>query len=142
MKLASLFLTFAVVGCATAAPAISSSQSQAFADAVRDAEAEGAANEPPEAVRLLREAKSGFAYAQRLPMDPDHAHRVLAKAQADAEAALQLARRRHQEQAIVDLKLRREAAVDAIAATIAPAGVVPDAQPTTTEPVATTTAGR
>jgi hypothetical protein len=144
MKLASLFLMFAAIGCATAPPIISPTQGQAFAEVVRAAEAEGAANEPPEAVRLLREAKSGFAYAQRLPMDPDHARRVLAKAQSDAEAALQLARRRHQEEAIVNLKLRREAAVDALAATAAPAGEASEVHAVTTESVAspTTTAGR
>ena len=108
MKISLLACLVAFGGCATAPPIVSPGQRQAFADVVRDAEAEGAATEPPEAARLLAEAKSGFDYAQRIPKDPAHARRVLTKAQTDAETALLMARRRHEDQQAARIKARQD----------------------------------
>ncbi|MEA2696257.1 MAG: hypothetical protein QOI66_528 [Myxococcales bacterium] len=97
----SLSLLVLFTGCATSPPKplLTAGQRQAFAEVIREAQAEGAESEPPEAARLLREAKSEFEYGQRLPKYPERARGILAKAQSDAEAALRMARRRHQEQA-------------------------------------------
>jgi hypothetical protein len=80
-------------GCATAPPAISALQVKAFDDVVRSAEAAGACDNPPEAARQLRDAKSDFYYAEHSPMDPNRARRTLVTAQAEAEAARDLAQR-------------------------------------------------
>jgi hypothetical protein len=99
MKLSSFVLLMLVGGCATAQPLVSPGQRKSFEDVVRQAEAAGAATEPPAAVEKLRDAKSEFEYAQRIPRDPAHARRLLAQAQGDAELALTLARRHLQENA-------------------------------------------
>ena len=86
-----------VGGCATAPPLVSPDQRKSFEDVVRQAEAAGAATEPPAAAEKLRDAKSEFEYAQRIPRDPEHARQLLEQAQGDAELALTLARRHLQE---------------------------------------------
>jgi hypothetical protein len=119
MKIASLSLLVVFTGCATSPPKpiLTAEQRQAFAEVIREAQAEGADSEPPEAARLLREAKSEFEYGQRLPKYPEKARAVLAKAQSDAEAALRMARRRHQEQMAAGLMTRHDVAT---ASAIAP----------------------
>lgn len=90
---ASLVAGLAILGgCATAQPLMSQGQVKRFDDVVRDAEAAGAAAEPPAAAEHLRDAKSEFEYAQHLPRDPEHARKLLEQAQADADLALTLAR--------------------------------------------------
>jgi hypothetical protein len=98
MKPLSLALLVTLAGCATAQPVISPEQQRSFEDMVRQAEAAGAASEPQAAVEHLRDAKSEFAYARRVPRDPAHARRLLAQAQRDAELALALARHHLDEQ--------------------------------------------
>jgi hypothetical protein len=99
MKLSSLAFLMIVGGCATAQPLVSPGQRKSFEDVVRQAEAAGAATEPPAAALHLRDAKSEFEYAQRIPRDPAHARRLMEQAQGDAELALTLARRHLQENA-------------------------------------------
>jgi hypothetical protein len=100
MKLFVLCALMSVVGCATAQPLVISPQQRSrFQDLVRDAEAAGAAEGPPAASARLANAKSEFEYAQHLPMYPDRARLLVAQAQADAEAALELARREEQARA-------------------------------------------
>jgi hypothetical protein len=108
----SLSLLVLFAGCATSPPRpiLTAGERQAFAEVIREAQAEGADSEPPEAARLLREAKSEFEYGQRLPKYPERAKGILAKAHSDAEAALRLARRRHQEQAAAGLVNRQDLA--------------------------------
>ena len=113
MKTAALSLLLACVGCASAPPVVSDDQREAFQTVVREAEVAGAATEPPEAARLLRDAKSEFEYGQRIPRDPEHARCVLTKAQADAEAALALARRRQADLAAQKVLARQEFALPA-----------------------------
>ncbi len=91
MKLLSLCLVAASLGCATAQPlVISAPQRKTFEDVCRDAEAAGAADVPEAAARLA-DARSELEYAQHLPMYPDRARVLVAQAQADAEQALRLA---------------------------------------------------
>jgi hypothetical protein len=124
MKIVSLSLLLVFGGCATAPPPIvSAAQKQAFSDVVRKAEAEGAATDPPEAAQLLREAKSEFDYAQRMPRTPARARSMLKKAQADAEAALLMARRRHEDQMAAGIDAGHEATIGAQAVPVAPAAV-------------------
>jgi hypothetical protein len=98
-------------GCATAQPVVSDGERQAFAKVIREAEAEGAASEPPDAVALLRDAKSDFDYAQRLPMNPVKARHMLATAQKEAQKALALARQRREDQRASLTKAHQEAAL-------------------------------
>jgi len=94
MKLFVFCALMSSVGCATAPPLVISPQQRTrFQNLVRDAEAAGAAQGPPAAAARLADAKSEFEYAQHLPMYPDRARLLVAQAQADAEAALELARR-------------------------------------------------
>jgi hypothetical protein len=80
------------LGCATTTPpVVSEQQRQTFAEIVRSAEAAGATEGPPRAVSLLADAKSEFEYAQHLPLYPDKARSLVAKAQDDAAQARQLA---------------------------------------------------
>jgi hypothetical protein len=95
---ASFVVLVTLAGCATAQPVISPEQQRSFEDVVRQAEAAGAASEPQAAVEHLRDAKSEFAYARRVPRDPAHARRLLVQAQRDAELALALARHHLDEQ--------------------------------------------
>jgi hypothetical protein len=111
MKLLSLSLLVGLSACATATPpAVSIQQINAFDDLVKRAEAAGAAEEPQEAAARLHEAKSDFYYAQHIPADPDHARRLVAKAQADAQAALDLAQRHTQQQVVAREQAHQEAA--------------------------------
>jgi len=97
------------VGCATAPPLVISPQQRTrFQNLVRDAEAAGAAQGPPAAAARLADAKSEFEYAQHLPMYPDRARLLVAQAQADAEAALELARRDAQARATLRETRRQE----------------------------------
>ena len=92
MKILAFCLAAAALGCATAQPLlISDHQRKSFEDVVRDAEAAGATEGPPQATARLADARSEFEYAQHLPLYPDRARLLVAKAQADAELALQLA---------------------------------------------------
>lgn len=100
----------AAVGCATAQPLIvSDAQVRRFADTIRDAEATGVADGPPEAIQLLEDAKSGFEYGQRLPLYPERAKEILAKAQQDADAALALVREAAKARALAAAEARRKA---------------------------------
>lgn len=109
MKLFVLCALMSSVGCATAQPLVISPQQRTrFHDLVRDAEAAGAAQGPPAASARLADAKSEFEYAQHLPMYPDRARLLVAQAQADAEAALELARREAQARATVGETGRQE----------------------------------
>ena len=97
------------VGCATAQPLVISPQQRTnFETLVRDAEAAGAAEGPPAASARLADAKSEFEYAQHLPLYPDRARLLIVQAQADAEAALELARREAQARATVRETGRQE----------------------------------
>jgi hypothetical protein len=92
MKNFAFCVLVACGGCATTQPfVLSNEQVKSFRDVVRDAEAAGAADGPPEAVQRLSDAKSEFEYSQHLPLYPDRARQLAAKAQTDAEAALALA---------------------------------------------------
>ena len=94
MKLFVFCALMSSVGCATAQPLVISPQQRTrFQNLVRDAEAAGAAEGPPAASARLADAKSEFEYAQHLPMYPDRARLLIAQAEADAEAALEIARR-------------------------------------------------
>jgi hypothetical protein len=91
MKLLSLSIVALLSSCATAPPAISARQEEAFHDVVRSAEAAGAGENPPTAASRLRDAKSDFYYAEHSPMNPARARRLVATAQAEAESARDLA---------------------------------------------------
>jgi Domain of unknown function (DUF4398) len=106
--LGGLSFGLSLLGCATVPPPVSPETTKVFQDVIREAEAAGAAAEPPDAVVYLREAKSAFAYAQHLPGDPDHARRVLMRAQADAELALALAQFEAQKRSGTTTISRRE----------------------------------
>jgi hypothetical protein len=114
MRTLTFCLLVASVGCATAQPfALSAQQVKSFREVVREAEAAGAADGPPEAVQRLSDAKSEFEYSQHLPLYPDRARELAAKAQGDAEAALALAQQKAQEQLAVTQAARQELLVGA-----------------------------
>jgi hypothetical protein len=82
-----------LAGCATAAPEpISAQQVQTFRETVRIAEQATLAAGNADAEAALRSAKSDFYYAEHLPMDPDRARLMAARAQAEAESAVALGR--------------------------------------------------
>jgi hypothetical protein len=115
MKTFAFCLLGACVGCATARPfALSDQQVKSFREVVREAEAAGAADGPPEAAQRLSDAKSEFEYSQHLPLYPDRARELVAKAQADADAALALAQREATEQLAVRQAERHELLVGAV----------------------------
>ncbi|HEY2903060.1 MAG TPA: hypothetical protein VGL59_20935 [Polyangia bacterium] len=99
-------------GCASSPPpvVVSAGQQKAFNDVVRQAEAEGATVNLPEAARLLRDAKDEFVYGQRTPMYPERERATLDKAQKDAEKALALIRRERQRLNTEDALARQELA--------------------------------
>jgi hypothetical protein len=100
----------ATLGCATAQPlVVSDAQARRFADTIRDAEAAGVANGPPDALRMLEDAKSGFEYGQRLPLYPERAREILAKAQQDADGALALVREAAKARELAAAEARRKA---------------------------------
>jgi hypothetical protein len=92
MKVISLLSALALTSCATAPPVVSALQVKTFEDVVLSAEAAGACDNPPEAARQLRDAKSDFYYAEHSPMNPERARRMVMTAQAEAVAARDLAR--------------------------------------------------
>src|SRR5580692_10814333 len=115
MKTFAFCLLGACVGCATARPfALSDQQVKSFREVVREAEAAGAADGPPEAAQRLSDAKSEFEYSQHLPMYPDRARELAAKAQADADAALALAQHEAEEHVAVRQAERHELLVGAV----------------------------
>jgi len=110
-----LLIASASAGCATTQPfALSQQQVKSFREVVREAEAAGAADGPPEAAQRLSDAKSEFEYSQHLPLYPDRARALAAKAQDDAEAALAIAQRESGEQLAVRQAERHEILVGAI----------------------------
>jgi hypothetical protein len=110
MKRGLVIVLAAAAGCATAQPLVlSDAQVRRFADTVREAEAAGIADGPPEALRMLEEAKSGFEYGQRLPRYPERAKEILAKAQQDADAALALVREAAKARELAAAEARRKA---------------------------------
>jgi hypothetical protein len=116
MKLLSVCLMAASLGCATAQPLlISAPQRERFEDVVRNAEAAGAADVPEAAARLA-DARSELEYAQHLPLYPDRARLLVAKAQADAEQALRSAR----DHALVKAAARESARHDLLAVAATP----------------------
>jgi hypothetical protein len=130
MRIFGFCLLVGAFGCATAQPfAPSSQQCSEFDDVVRKAEAAGALEGPPEATTRLADAKSEFDYAQHIPLYPERARGLAAKAQADAELALALAR---QHQADVALFARAAAHVEAVTAPPAPVAAEPTVARATT----------
>ncbi len=116
MKFFAFCFLIASAGCATTQPfALSQQQVKSFHEVVREAEAAGAADEPPEAAQRLSDAKSEFEYSQHLPLYPDRARALAVKAQDDAEAALAIAQRERREQLAVRQVERHEILVGAIA---------------------------
>jgi hypothetical protein len=115
MRTIAFCLLVASAGCATAQPfVLSAQQVKSFREIVREAEAAGAADGPPEAVQRLSDAKSEFEYSQHLPRYPDRAREIAAKAQDDAEAALAIAQRKAREQLLSRQEERREVLVGAV----------------------------
>jgi hypothetical protein len=113
MKKLALVL-IAASGCATAQPlVVSDGQYRRFIGTVREAEAAGIANGPPEAIRLLNDAKSDFEYAQRLPRYPQRARELLDKAQQGADAALALTRQAEKARLAAAAEARRAALMEA-----------------------------
>jgi hypothetical protein len=109
MKNLAFGLLVACVGCATTQPfVLSAQQVKSFRDVVRDAEAAGAADGPPEAAQRLSDAKSEFEYSQHLPLYPDRARELAVKAQTDAEAALVIAHGQAQARLTVRQEERHE----------------------------------
>jgi hypothetical protein len=111
----------------------SNEQRALFNDVIRQAEAAGAVEGPPEAARCLADAKSDFNYAQRIPRYPDRARQMATKAQEEGAEALRLAQQHRREMAVLAREgARVEAAADLATTT---AGVA-----TTAADVATTAA--
>jgi len=116
MRIFAFCILVTSIGCATTQPfALSDQQVKSFREVVREAEAAGAAEGPPEAVQRLSDAKSEFEYSQHLPLYPSRAREVAAKAQADAEAALAIAHRQAQARLAVRQDERHEVLVGAVA---------------------------
>lgn len=116
MKNLAFCLLFASAGCATPQPfVVSEQQAKSFREVVREAEAAGAAEGPPEAAQKLSDAKSELEFSQHLPLYPDRARALAAKAQDDAEAALAIAQREAREQLAVRQFERHEILVGAVA---------------------------
>ena len=91
------------IGCATAQPfVLSNEQRSHFRQVVREAEAAGALDGPPEAAQHLADAKSDFDYAQHLPRYPERARDLVTKAQAEGELALALARQHRSNLVVVE----------------------------------------
>jgi hypothetical protein len=112
MKTLAFCLLVASAGCATTQPfVLSAQQVKSFREVVREAEAAGAADGPPEAVQRLSDAKSEFEYSQHLPLYPDRARQLAVKAQDDALAALTLAQQKGQAQLAVRQEERHEVLV-------------------------------
>ncbi|HVZ85409.1 MAG TPA: hypothetical protein VHG72_00445 [Polyangia bacterium] len=112
MRTLGFWLLAGALGCATTQPFVPSDRQRAdFDDLVRKAEAAGALDGPPEAAARLADAKSEFTYAQHIPLYPERARGLAAKAQSDAELALALAR---QHQSDVALFARAAAHFEAI----------------------------
>jgi hypothetical protein len=115
MKTLAFWLSVASAGCASTQPfALSAQQVKSFREVVREAEAAGAADGPPEAVQRLSDAKSEFEYSQHLPLYPDRARQLAVKAQDDAVAALTLAQQKAQAQIEVRQEERHEVLVGAV----------------------------
>jgi hypothetical protein len=115
MRTFAFCLVVASVGCATVQPfSLSDQQVKSFREVVREAEAAGAADGPPEAAQRLSDAKSEFEYSQHLPLYPDRARELAAKAQADADAALALAHREAEEHFAARQAERQELLVGAV----------------------------
>ena len=84
---------FAFCGaCATTQPVGSLDAHTLAVQTIRDADAAGAAKAGGKPAELLADAKSEATYAQHLPGDPAHAHRLDLRAEADAELAIVLTR--------------------------------------------------
>ena len=113
MRFIGICLIAGAVGCA-AQPFVPSNEQRAlFNEVVRQAEAAGAVEGPPEAARCLAEAKSDFDYAQRIPLYPDRARQLAAKAQEEGAEALRLAEQHRREMAaLARERTRVEAAAD------------------------------
>jgi hypothetical protein len=99
MRFIAICLVVGAVGCAEQPFMPSSEQRALFNQVIRQAEAAGAAEGPPEATRCLAEAKSDFDYAQRIPRYPDRARQMATKAQEEGAEALRLAQQHRREMA-------------------------------------------
>ena len=98
MKVTAVVLLAVLGGCATVEPfVVSDRQRDHFEQVVHAAEAATAADGPAQAVALVAEAKSDFEYAQHLPMYPERARSLAAKAQHEADTALWMAREAHRQ---------------------------------------------
>jgi hypothetical protein len=115
MRLIGTCLIVAAVGCAEQPFMPSSEQRALFNEVIRQAEAAGAAEGPPEAARCLAEAKSDFDYAQRIPRYPDRARQMATKAQEEGAEALRLAQQHRREMAaLAGQGARVEATADVV----------------------------
>ena len=93
----------------------SSEQRALFNEVIRQAEAAGALEGPPEAARCLAEAKSDFDYAQRIPRYPDRARQMATKAQEEGAEALRLAQQHRRDMAaLAGQGARVEATADVV----------------------------
>jgi hypothetical protein len=115
MRFIAICLVVGAVGCAEQPFMPSSEQRALFNQVIRQAEAAGAAEGPPEAARCLAEAKSDFDYAQRIPRYPDRARQMATKAQEEGAEALRLAQQhRHEMAALAGQGARVEATADVV----------------------------
>jgi hypothetical protein len=114
-------LVATALGCATAEPFVVSDQQRTHFDQVaRAAEAATAADGPAEAAALVTEAKSDFEYAQHLPMYPDRARGLAAKAQHEADTALWMAQQARRQAEMAGQRATAAAFTDTPAATALP----------------------
>ena len=74
----------------------------------------------PAAARCLAEAKSDFDYAQRIPLYPDRARQVAAKAQEEGAEALRLAEQHRREMAALARERTRVEAAAVVTTAAAP----------------------
>ena len=132
MRLIGICLVVGAVGCA-AQPFVPSNEQRAlFNDVVRQAEAAGAVEGPPEAARCLADAKSDFNYAQRIPRYPDRARQLATKAQEEGAEALRLAQQHRREMTVLARQgAHVEAAADVADVTTTAATGAPTASETT-----------
>jgi len=123
------------VGCASSQAPSQWSDMTLAEHTIRDAAAAGAMRVAVPA-DLLARATSAVEYAHHLPGDPDHAHRLCAQAQVDAELATVLTR-------VDAIERRATKAQDRVAARAGDqpsAAETPPTEVTPTHPATTTTA--
>jgi hypothetical protein len=107
---------FAFCGaCATTQPLGSVDAHTIAVQTIHDADAAGAAKAGGKPAELLAEAKSEATYAQHLPGDPEHAHRLDLMAEADAALAIVLARSQRYEHGLDETAVRHEMSLSSAA---------------------------